>query len=246
MGFFKIDQSTKEKIQVWDWADAIKTSQVFAINLDTLGRNYGTSRVGLDIACHVARQQGTEPLFINYDRETIGSFLYYFPQELLVSINQLFSLSELSGPRDRLLTIGANSYQRNMLIEECDIVLNPCFNPIKEWISLEEYPERQVRLDYTCTPSRMRPDIVQAELFSQQSGHSKIIAAYIRAEPYEGSVDRLLLKFKKLHEKHNCTFLVSTGPATSPELAWKIELFLASLPGSEFYRFNNPIISASF
>ncbi|MGB9154013.1 MAG: ELM1/GtrOC1 family putative glycosyltransferase, partial [Alphaproteobacteria bacterium] len=125
-----------------------------------------------------------------------------------------------------------------------DIVLSPCFLPVIFDQAATSYPERQVRIDHTCAPSRMRFDITKTTLFPKQpptnNAKPKIIATYIR-EPDEFSLDDLLFKFKTMHEKHNCQFLVSTGPCTNSNEARRIGECLAEFPGSEFFIFSASI-----
>jgi hypothetical protein len=238
MKLFEVDNHTKRMTKVS--ADPTEVPLVFAIDFQRLATGNGTARTCLHLAFHIAESQAVKPLFIDNDQSTVEAFLHKAPQSLLVSINQQFSSAWLSARRDRLLTIGANDYYRDEYAPCADIVLSPCFNPVRfDRAAASDCPAEQVRIDYTCPPSRMKPDIGKLHSLPGQLSEQKIIAAYIRAPDHRPLSD-LLSEFKRLYEKYKCRFLVSTGFATFPNQAGRIEACLSQLPGSEFFNFRSP------
>ncbi len=175
MEFYHIDND-KNVVRTRTSLDA---SLVFAIPIPILQSDKGWARTSLSVAHHIADNLGVRPVFINGDEEGgVEKFLCEAPQSLLVGINLPAAQLDPVAGRDRFLSIGVNDFCTYEPARLCDIILNPCFNPVRNWAA-ESASSQQLMINCTCTPTHVRQNEVEKE------DGQKIVAVYIRQLPSE-------------------------------------------------------------
>ena len=245
MKLFRIDLN-KKAIQVDVRPSRIPL--VFAVPFDDFCSPRGANRASLDIAHHVAESLNIKPLFIDSKYAAVAKFLSQSSKTLVAGINLPYIVFDDCDDRARLLTIGANTYDQGEFVNQCDLVLNPCFNRVKfEGGAFERSPDApftQVVIDYDCMPTRIRPDIATFDPYQFEPTAAlarpvppKTIAVYIRMPKWE-SRPQFFAKMREFHEKYGCQFLITTGPATNHETAKEVRDCVKEMPGSECFIYN--------
>ena len=212
---------------------------VFPIHIGDMNDLSGGMRTKLDFVLRVAESLNVKPLFIDNEQDShIDDFLRASTNSIVVGTNRL--PSDDCPDKERFVSIGLQDLTGCGVAERYDVTLSPRFRPIS---FRPDYPEpnpNQIRIDYTCLPSRIRPSAgffsPNAALPADLRGKSETIAVYVRH--HSGNVwtlQRFLNQADKLRLHHNFRFTFTDGPATSKLATAALREYAAQRPDTEFY-----------
>ena len=215
---------------------------VFAADFGAVSYAFGADRVALDLSHRLAEAVGVSPYFVNSaDSENERSFLAGNPSGLIVAINPTHHDETANAfiPRERIITVGIDSFREYGDGGLCDVWLLPCFREK----STRDAREDQLRIRYTCTPSYVNP----APTLVNQPDESplprqKTFAVYFRnPDCSDGQnfhyYEKILIRKMFELSKRGCHILTSTGPATPHGSIDRLAKATRRMPGSELYIF---------